>query len=179
MGGAILLALFVGIPLRIIRKIIIDGDSEYVVVEPTIDAILPPAPTDDEDATTADDEQKESTPRRRVSWNDKVVIDDTPVIKRPPTPVWLKDDNNVQDFWVNEDEDEVDEGHANDSHDEDNIRWVENELEFSFHSNDSVLTVLCRAEDPVEITLSDLENDAQQVSDEASEPENDATSDDE
>lgn len=119
--GAILLALFIGIPLRIIRKIIIDGDKECTEddvaeteSEPTADAILPPS-KEEEGSSTAD-EQKNSTPKRRVSWSDKVVTDDPPPFKRPPTPVWLKDDDNVQDFWGGGDDEEVDAGDANGSH---------------------------------------------------------------
>lgn len=110
---AVVFALFVGIPLQIIRKIIVAGGSacesditeneaKEFDCESKVDAILDSEPSTSDDV----DDQKNSTPRRRVSWSDKVVIDEPVIFRRPPTPVWLKDDENTPDFWNNGDVDE-------------------------------------------------------------------------
>lgn len=108
---AIIFALFVGIPLQIIRKIIVAGGSgcESDITENI--------PSDieceskfllDSEPSTSDDveDEKSQSSRRRVSWSDKVITDEPVIFRRPPTPVWLKDDDNVPDFWNNEDGDD-------------------------------------------------------------------------
>lgn len=116
---ATILALFLGIPLQTIRKIIIDGGqccdavetkSAELEDERKVDAIL----GSDQSKIDGTNSSDSPTQKRRVSWSDKVVTEEPVIFRRPPTPVWLKDEENVQDFWDNDDEiEEIDTGYCN------------------------------------------------------------------
>lgn len=116
-----MLALFVGIPLQTIRKLIIEGgqgcdeipaENEPKEIEDVrnVDAIKCSEESKSDGASSRDS----PTPKRRVSWSDKVVTEEPVIFRRPPTPVWLKDEENAQDFWDNDDEvEEIEVGYCN------------------------------------------------------------------
>lgn len=116
---SIIFALTFGIPLQIIHKIIVTGGkdtdgSENIPEEEDsevkIEAILGGTESPTQESSTESPVQdvpaeSSSTPKRRVSWNDKVAIDDPVIFRRPATPVWLKDEEDQpDDIWGGHDE---------------------------------------------------------------------------